>query len=356
MSFLLSSCPLCEMNLPEISERIRAATGPLAIRAGGSKDWYGENVTGEVLDVSANRGIVSYEPGELVLTAKCGTPLAEIETLLDQHGQMLGFEPPRFGATSTLGGTLACGMSGPRRPYAGSARDFVLGMEIVDGEGRHLKFGGQVMKNVAGYDVSRLMVGALGTLGVLLTASLKVLPRPQAELTLQFECDEIDAIRLMNEWAGKPLPLSASAWLSGLLSMRLSGAQSSVSAAQRKLGGEVNPHGGEFWAGVRDHGAAFFRDGAPLWRLSLPSTAPPLDLPGRQLIAWGGAERWLKSEAAAADIRTRVATHGGHATLYEGDRANGVFHPLPEALLKYQLRLKQQFDPRGILNPGRMRP
>lgn len=344
------------MNLTEISERIRAAQGPLVIRAGGSKDWYGEACSGEILDVSGHRGVVSYAPGELVLTARCGTPLAEIEALLEQNGQMLGFEPPRFAATSTLGGTLACGFSGPRRPYAGSARDFVLGMEILDGHGRHLKFGGQVMKNVAGYDVSRLMVGSLGTLGVLLQASLKVLPRPQTELTLQLECTEEEAIRRTNEWAGKPLPLSATAWLSGLLSVRLAGAHSAVAAAQRKLGGEVNPHGAEFWAGVRNHGAAFFADGAPLWRLSLPSATPPLDLPGKQLITWGGAERWLKSDAPAAEIRARTAAHGGHATLYGGDKGCGVFHPLPEALLKYQQRLKRQFDPRGILNPGRMYP
>jgi glycolate oxidase FAD binding subunit len=340
----------------ELIERIRAAPGPLRIRAGGSKDWYGADAQGEVLDVSANRGIVSYEPGELVLTAKCGTPLSEIEALLDAHGQMLGFEPPHFGEAATLGGTLACGFSGPRRPYAGSARDFVLGMEILDGSGQHLKFGGQVMKNVAGYDVSRLMVGALGTLGVLLQSSLKVLPRPQAELTLQFECGEADAIRRMNEWAGQPLPLSASAWLSGVLSVRLSGAQSAVTAAHRKLGGEVHEHGDEFWAGLREHSAAFFRDDTPLWRLSLPATTLPLDLPGKQFLSWGGAERWLKSAAPAADIRALAAAHGGHATLYAGDKAAGVFHPLPAALMKYQQRLKRQFDPRGILNPGRMYP
>lgn len=340
----------------ELIERIHAATGPLVIRAGGSKDWYGEAASGEVLDVSANRGIVAYEPGELVLTAHCGTPLAEIETLLEANGQMLGFEPPRFTESSTLGGTLACGFSGPRRPYAGAARDFVLGVEIVDGKGERLRFGGQVMKNVAGYDVSRLMVGALGTLGVLLTASLKVLPKPQSELTLQFECSEMEAIRLANEWAGRPLPLSATAWLSGVLSVRLSGAHSAVAAAHRKLGGEVNPHGAEFWRSLRDQRAAFFRDGLPLWRLSLPPTTPPLNLPGRQLITWGGAERWLKSEAAATEIRARAAAHGGHATLFSGAKTAAVFQPLPPALMQYHRRLKQQFDPRGILNPGRLYP
>lgn len=364
----------------EVQERLVAACASgtsLRIRAGGTRDGYGESTADEILDVSAHAGIVNYEPGELVLTAKCGTPLAEIEALLDRHGQMLGFEPPHFYSPSpsgrgvggegeksnpsrpgqsTLGGILACGFSGPRRPYAGAARDFVLGMEILDGNGRHLKFGGQVIKNVAGYDVSRLMVGALGTLGVLLQASLKVLPRPQAELTLQFECDEAEAIRRMNAWAGKPLPLSASAWLSGVLAVRLSGAESAVDAARAKLGGEAHEHGADFWRGLRDHRAAFFRDDTPLWRLSLPPTAPPLDLPGRQFISWGGAERWLKSGAPAAEIRARAAAHGGHATRFSGAATAGVFHPLPAALMKYHQRLKQQFDPRGILNRGRMYP
>jgi glycolate oxidase FAD binding subunit len=278
---------------------------------------------------------------------------------------MLAFEPPHFSASSTpgkfstLGGTLACGLSGPRRPYTGSARDFVLGMEILDGNGQHLKFGGQVIKNVAGYDASRLMVGALGTLGVLLQASLKVLPKPHAELTLQFEMDEAAAIQRMNEWAGKPLPISASAWLSGVLFVRLSGANSAVMQAHAKLGGEPHLHGVEFWQHLRDHRAAFFLDALPqilpLWRLSLPSTTPALHLSGKQFINWGGAERWLRSDLPATEIRARVAVHGGHATLFaDGDKSAGVFQPLPTALMKYHQRLKQQFDPRGILNKNRM--
>lgn len=354
-----------------LQECIRATQLPLRIRAGGSKDFYGQSFEGEVLDVSGHRGIVSYEPGELVITARCGTPLAEIETLLDEHGQMLGFEPPRFSlpsplgrgaggegarvSTSTLGGTLACGFSGPRRPYSGSARDFVLGMEILDGTGQHLKFGGQVIKNVAGYDASRLMVGALGTLGVLLQASLKVLPRPQSELTLQFELDEATALNRMNEWAGKPLPISASAWQSGVLFLRLSGANSTIMQAHVQLGGEPHLHGTEFWHLLRNHEAAFFNDDMPLWRLSLPATTPPLELDGKQLVSWGGAERWLKTNAGAAEIRARVSARGGHASQFSGsDKSAGVFQPLPSALMKYHQRLKKQFDPRGILNPGRM--
>jgi glycolate oxidase FAD binding subunit len=340
-----------------LQERIRAAQTPLVIRAGGTKDFYGQPIEGDVLDVSAHRGIVSYEPGELVLTAKCGTPLAEIEALLEQHGQMLGFEPPRFGAASTLGGTLACGLSGPRRPYAGSARDFVLGVDILDGSGQHLKFGGQVIKNVAGYDASRLMVGALGTLGVLLQASLKVLPSPQSELTLQFELDEASAIQRMNEWAGTPLPVSACAWQSGMLFVRLSGANSAVIQAHAKLGGEPHLHGSEFWQHLRDHTAAFFSDGTPLWRLSLPATTPPIALPGKQFINWGGAERWLKSAAPAVEVRAKAASHGGHATLFSGgDKSAGAFHALPPALMNYHQRIKHLFDPRNLLNRGRMYP
>ncbi len=354
----------------EFSERIRAAQTPLRIRAGGSKDFYGQSFDGEVLDMSGHTGIVSYEPGELVLTAKCGTTLTEIETLLDAHGQMLAFEPPRHfslsphpsplprgegGDEATLGGTLACNLSGPRRPYSGSARDFVLGMDILDGNGQLLKFGGQVIKNVAGYDASRLMVGALGTLGVLLQASLKVLPKPQSELTLQFELDEAAALAKINQWAGRPLPISASAWLSGTLFVRLSGANSAVMQAHAKLGGEPHLHGVEFWQHLRDHTAAFFQGDTPLWRLSLPATAPALSLSGKQLIHWGGAERWLKSDTPANEIRAAVIAHGGHATLFRGgDKNAGVFQPLPATMMKYHQRLKQQFDPRGILNRGRM--
>lgn len=338
-----------------LQEQIRAATGPLRIRGGGSKDSYGQELIGEVLDVSINQGIINYEPGELVLTAKCGTSLAEIESLLDQNGQMLGFEPPAFARHSTLGGTLACGFSGPRRAYAGSARDFVLGADIIDGTGQYLKFGGQVIKNVAGYDASRLMVGALGTLGVLIQASLKVLPKPKSEISLRFEMDEAAAIRHMHEWARQALPLSATAWLSGQLVVRLSGAETSVHAAHAKMGGEIHTHSNEFWRSLRDHSATFFSADTPLWRFSLPSATPPLVLPGKQLITWNGAERWLKTDIDAIEIRAKVAVHGGHATLFSGgEKKSGVFQPLPANLMKYHLRLKQQFDPRGILNRGRM--
>jgi glycolate oxidase FAD binding subunit len=347
--------------LAEITDRVRsahAARTPLCIRGGGSKDWYGGALVGKVLDVSGHSGIVNYEPGELMLTAMAGTPLTEIETILDQHGQMLAFEPPHYGATATLGGTLACGFSGPRRPYVGSARDVVLGMKVIDGQGQFLSFGGQVMKNVAGYDVSRLMVGALGTLGVIMEASLKVLPKPATEQTLRFEMDEVHAIETMNRWAGRPLPISASAWVGGALLIRLSGAETAVRAAHEKLGGEIHEHGAYFWQSAKEQTTAFFTSSSlPLWRLSIPSATLPLALQGKQALTWGGAQRWLKSDLSAERVRSVVSAAGGHATLFRSDdKSIGVFHPLPEALMKYHKRLKAQFDPAGVLNPGRFYP
>jgi glycolate oxidase FAD binding subunit len=272
---------------------------------------------------------------------------------------MLAFEPPRFGAGATLGGCIATGLSGPRRAYAGAARDFVLGVRILDGKGAELKFGGQVMKNVAGYDVSRLMTGSLGTLGVLLEVSLKVLPAPTTELTLHLQCEAERALLLMNEWAGKPLPITATAFQNGELSVRLSGARVAVEAATRKLGGApVDPAQAErFWTGVREHTDPFFAGSGPLWRLSMKPTAPALGLPGTQLIEWSGALRWLKSDAGARTIRAAAASAGGHATLFRGgDKAAGVFQPLAPALMKLHRNLKRTFDPAGILNPGRLYP
>ena len=279
--------------IDKLAETIRDAAArkaPLRIRGGGTKDFYGGEPRGEVLDTRAYAGIVDYEPTELVLTARCGTPLAEIEALLRQHGQMLAFEPPRFGDASTLGGCMAAGLSGPRRPYSGSARDHVLGVRILDGKGTDLRFGGQVMKNVAGYDVSRLMVGALGTLGVLLEISLKVLPRPTHDLTLRQERSQSDAIELMKAWGGKPYPITATCHVAGKLYVRLSGAESAVRAARTRLGGEILEDGA-FWAAVRDQRLDFFREAAPLWRISIKSTAAPLDCAGAQLVEWSGALR-----------------------------------------------------------------
>lgn len=339
-------------------ERIQHASAhqqPLQIRAGGSKDWYGNTPTGELLDVSGHSGIVEYEAPELVITAQAGTPLREIEAALAAHNQMLSFEPPHFGEHATLGGALACGLSGPRRTLTGSARDAVLGIQLIDGRGQLLNFGGKVIKNVAGYDVSRLMVGALGTLGVITQASLKVLPRPEMEVTLQFELDQAAAILRMNQLAGRPLPITAAAWIGGVMLLRLEGSVAGLHAPLATLGGEPHAHSQAFWLAAREQTAAFFAAPEPLWRLSLPSTTPPLDLPGKQALTWGGAQRWLKSDAPADLIRSVVDAAGGHATLFRAsDKSAGAFHPLPQPLLALHQRLKQQFDPHGIFNRGRL--
>lgn len=345
----------------ELTERVSAANAAgeaLAIRGSGSKGFLGWPSEGTPLDVSGHRGLRHYEPTELVLTARAGTPLAELEGLLAEHGQMLPFEPPHFGPGATLGGTIACGLSGPRRPYAGAARDFVLGVRCINGKGEALSFGGEVMKNVAGYDIARLMTGAFGTLGVLLEVSLKVLPRPERELTLVQELAPAAAVEAMNRWAGRPLPLSAACYEGGTLYLRLSGTESGLQAARASIGGAALADGAAFWESIREQRHGFFVQGdTPLWRLSVAPASPPLPLPGDTLIDWGGAQRWLRSEAPAEPIREAVADLGGHATLWRGtDRRGSVFMPLPAGLMGLHRSLKQAFDPNRILNPGRMYP
>lgn len=333
-----------------------AAKRPLAIRGGGSKAFLGRAPVGEPLDVAGHNGVVNYQPKELVLTARGGTTLEEIESALADQGQMLPFEPPRFGLGATLGGTIACGLSGPARPYLGAARDLVLGARVLTGRGEILRFGGEVMKNVAGYDVSRLMTGAYGTLGVLLDVSLKVLPVPAATRTLSQERDPAQAIELMNRWAGRPLPITATCYDGERLYVRLAGAEQGVAQAAADIGGEPLAGAESFWRDkIREQGHGFFAGDAPLWRLSVPQAAPPLALPGKQLVEWGGAQRWLRSDAPAESIREVVARVGGHTRLFRGgDRSGEVFHPLPPALMTLHRRLKQAFDPAGVLNPGRL--
>jgi glycolate oxidase FAD binding subunit len=352
--------------LDGLQARIRAAAAaktPLVIRGAGSRDFYGQTIDGELLDVSAYAGIVDYDPTELVVTARAGTPVVEIDAALRASGQMLGCEPPRFGAGSTLGGLVATGLSGPRRPYAGSVRDLVLGVRVLDGRGEDLAFGGRVMKNVAGFDVARLMTGALGTLGVLTEVSMKCLPLPAVEVTQVRDCGAADAIRLTNEWGGRPLPVSATCHHGGRLAVRLSGSAPAVGAAARIIGGTPLAEGAAFWDSIRDqthaHFAAAAADGAMLWRLSVKSTAPHRDLGGDQLIEWGGSLRWLAAteRTDAARVRAWCASHGGHATLFRArDKAPGVFHPLAPAVAALHLRLKATFDPQRILNRGRMYP
>jgi glycolate oxidase FAD binding subunit len=346
--------------LTAFAEAIRAAAAagrPLRLRGGGTKDFYGQSLEGEVLDLRAHAGIVAYDPTELVVTARGGTPLAELEAALAGQRQMLAFEPPRFGAGATLGGVVAAGLSGPRRAAAGPLRDFVLGVRIMDGRGEALEFGGRVMKNVAGYDVSRLMAGAMGTLGVLLEVSLKVLPVPVEEATLRLELPEGRAIEALNAWAAQPLPISATAYADGELAVRLSGAAAAVRAAREKLGGEpVAPDAAaRFWVGIREQTDPFFRGDEPLWRLAVPSATPPFGLPGRQLVEWGGGLRWLQTGADARTVRSRASRVGGHATLFRGgDKAVGVFQPLAPGLATIHRRLKAEFDPHGVFNRARL--
>jgi glycolate oxidase FAD binding subunit len=346
--------------LERLRGRIRDAAArraPLRLRGGGSKDFYGGEPRGEVLDAREHAGIVEYEPTELVITARGGTPLADLESALAERGQMLAFEPPHFGASATLGGCVAAGLSGPRRAQAGSVRDFVLGARLLDGRGEALAFGGKVMKNVAGYDVSRLLAGSLGTLGLILEVSLKVLPRPPAEATLRLELPQDRAIEQLNRWGGQPLPVSASAWRAGELFVRLSGAEAALRAAAQKIGGEPLPQADAFWLGIREQTDPGFAGEAPLWRLSVPSSAAPLELPGEPLIEWGGALRWLRTGADGATVRAAAAAAGGHATLFRGgDKSAGVFAPLAPAAARLHRELKAAFDPAGIFNPGRLYP
>jgi FAD/FMN-containing dehydrogenase len=346
---------------------------PLCIRGAGSKDFYGGPLIGDVLDTRAWRGISSYEPTELVVTVRAGTPLAELEAALAEQGQYLPFEPPRLGDASlgggTVGGMVAAGLAGPARATAGSVRDHLLGATLLSGRGELLSFGGTVMKNVAGYDVSRLLAGSMGVLGVICEVSLKALPVAAAQLTLRFDMDETTALRRVNEWGGQPLPIQASAWWDGVLVLRLAGAKAAVSAAAQRLGGEaIEPAlAAGFWADLRDQRDEFFQAAAPaiaagssLWSLSVAATAPSLGAPGGSLIEWGGARRWLLSDEPAERVRERALAARGHATLYRSDRAAdrsaGAFAPLAEPVLRIHRALKRSFDPAGVFNRQRLHP
>lgn len=348
--------------LDAVIDKVRKAAErgrPLRIRGGGSKDFYGQHLHGELLDTRPLAGVVSYEPSELVVTVRAGTRLRELEALLAEHGQCLPFEPPRFGVAGTVGGMVAAGLSGPARASVGSLRDYVLGVQIINGRGELLTFGGQVMKNVAGYDVSRLMAGSLGTLGVIDEVSLKVLPVPPAEATLLYELSETSARQQLNRWGGQPLPLSASCWADGQLAVRLRGARAAVAAAQRQMGGEPMDadNADRQWSALRDQALPFFRlaPGEALWRASVADTATPLNL-GPTMVEWHGALRWLKATPADARVvREAAARAGGHATLFRGgDGTVPVFTPLADPLARIQRALKAEFDPAGIFNPGRM--
>jgi glycolate oxidase FAD binding subunit len=342
------------MMLEEFRTRILEKK-PLRVRGGGSKDFYGQSLQGEILDTRGYSGIVDYEPTELVITAKCGTPLAEIESALAARRQMLAFEPPAFGE-ATIGGIVAAGLSGPRRASVGAVRDFVLGVKLLDGGGHLLTFGGQVMKNVAGFDVSRLLAGSLGTLGLIVEVSLKVLPLSVAEATLRFDLPQDKALEQMNRWAGRPLPVSATCWHDDVLTVRLSGAKAAVDAACATLGGAAMDavEAASFWSSLREQTHPFFAGDADLWRLSLPSSTPALDTNGPPLIEWGGAQRWVRG---AGNARAAATQGSGHATLFRGqDKNESVFQPLDPVQARIQRDIKRAFDPHGIFNPGRLYP
>ena len=329
---------------------------PLVIQGSGSKACYGRPVAGEVLDSRVHRGIVHYDPVELILTARAGTPLAQVEAALAAQGQYLPFEPPHLGAQATLGGCIATGLSGPRRPWAGPARDYVLGTRVLTATGKVLRFGGEVMKNVAGYDVSRLMVGAQGTLGLITEISLKVLPQPAACAGLALEMPLPHAFAKLARWGRQPLPLTAACWSAGRLYLRLEGGERSVAAARSRLGGDSVDS--SFWQDLREQRLPVFqpRAGSALWRLALPANVPELtQIPGDWLYDWGGTQRWLQTSATATEIRQTAQSLGGHATCLTPGAAE-PWTPLAPALARYHQRLKDQLDPRRIFNPGRLYP
>ena len=393
-----ASLSATSVNLKPLIDRIQSAAAaktPLRFRGGGSKDFYGQELVGEILDTTTYpslQGISSYDPSELVVTVKAGTPLAELESVLAEKNQCLPFEPPHFGQTwagerimpnfagsqTTVGGMVAAGLSGPARASSGALRDYVLGVDIINGKGEALHFGGTVMKNVAGYDVSRLMAGSMGTLGLITEVSLKVLPIAPAEATLKFACSQQEAISMLNTWGGKPLSLNASCWVKdqgkGVLYVRLRGAVAAVNAAVKSMGGELqNAASGNAtvaadWQALRNQTLPFFKlnEGEYLWRLSVPDTTPDLQLDayGETLIEWHGALRRVKLSAETAaknpmvlrEITTRV---GGSATLFIASQAINTpstarFNPLSAPLLRIHQQLKQEFDPAGIFNWGRM--
>jgi glycolate oxidase FAD binding subunit len=346
----------------EWAERIRAAAArgaALCLRGGGSKDFYGNAPAGEIFGTTGHAGIVAYEPTELVVTARCGTPLVDLERALAGRGQMLAFEPPHFGENATVGGCVSAGLSGPRRASAGACRDHVLGVRLIDGRGRTLSFGGQVMKNVAGYDVSRLIAGSLGTLGVILEASLKVMPLPERERTIVRAMTQAEAIDALSWLAGQSYPVSASAWVDDALYLRLSGAEHVLAPAAARLGGDAlsESEASAFWLDLREQRSRFFMKADRLWRLSIRPTEEPIGLDGSWMLEWHGALRWLRSDAPEAEVRAAARRAGGHATLFRSAAPRTAVFTLPGATeLRIMRGVKEALDPAGIFSPGRLFP
>jgi glycolate oxidase FAD binding subunit len=391
----------------EVEEAVAAALGrgqTLEIVGQGSKRGIGRPAQTELtLDISNLTGVTLYEPEELVLSAKAGTPLAEIEALIAAHGQMLAFEPmdcgPIFGAArggGTIGGVLAANLSGPRRIKAGAARDHCLGVAAVSGRGETFKSGGRVIKNVTGYDLCKLLAGSWGTLAVMTEVTIKVVPRPENEETLVLSgLDDGTAAQVMAAAMGSTAEVSAAAHLPAMVAarlpgltvpvgavtgLRLEGAPPSLPARRAMLEAALSPHrvrdvlAGEssraLWQAVRDVIPLTQEDGErPLWRIStVPSEGHKVaaHIAARAeamfFYDWAGGLIWLSvrpsDDAGAALVRGALASAGGHATLIRAPAAIRaavpVFQPQEKALAALSQRVKAAFDPHGILNPGRM--
>lgn len=349
-------------NSQYLSSKIKEACSsktPLQIVSGNSKNFYGRKIDFEKLDISSHSGIINYEPSELVMTVRAGTSLSAIQSVLDENNQKLAFEPPDFNSQSSIGGTIACGLSGSSRPFAGSARDFVLGTRVINGKGEQLRFGGEVIKNVAGYDVSRLMTGALGSLGVLLDISIKVLPRPESEITLVQALSTEAALTLMTHLKRQALPISGLVYCFNHLFIRLSGSEKTINKTRTEIGGEIlsdsSPELAFSWKNLDNQTLSFFKSDQALWRISVKPNTPILNIDGECIYGWCGAERWIISDNDHKNIFKQALSNNGHATLFRfGHKINQVFQPLPRVLLKIHMNLKKSFDPENILNPGKL--
>lgn len=345
----------------QIIDQVRDALAtktPINIVGGNSKHFLGRSQTAGSLNTTEHSGIVSYEPTELVVTVRSGTSMQALNTLLHKNGQMLPFEPPVLD-TGTIGGVLACALSGPARPFAGAARDYVLGMRVVNGQAQALRFGGEVMKNVAGYDAARLQVGAFGTLGVLLETSMKVLPLPEAQITVQLQLSKANDTTTITKLMRQPLPISAAAIVEKTLYIRLSGSESAVNAAADTCGGDRLKEDAAFWESVRERKHPFFNDARPLWRISVPEFAGAIDIEGKWLLDWAGSQRYLKSEASADDIFAAANDANGHATCYSPllqSTDTPLFQPLNGAMQRLQSRVRDSFDANRLFNRGRFHP
>lgn len=364
-----------EFALIELRDQVMTAVAghrPMYISGGRTKDFYGNThriVASDghcVVDMSAHRGVIEYHPAELVMTARAGTPLREIEAVLAEQRQMLAFEPPHFGPGATLGGCISAGLSGPGRMARGGVRDFVLGVRLLDGHARLMSFGGQVVKNVAGYDVSRLLAGAMGMFGALVDVSIKVVPMPAASCTLRLALPAADALARFSDWRLQPLPITATAWepgptaAAGIASVRLEGSEVAVASARQRVGGEVmlTQLASGHWRKIREQVHPFFQAGESLWRLSLPPCTPAEGPLAGALMEWGGAQRWLRGDIDIDTVRGWAAGREGHATLMRVGQSMphppcGVFHPPGPAMLAVMHRLKNEFDPWHLFNPGR---